>query len=76
MSAHSQPAPAVLAELDANLCAATCGVQGLLGLLGEEPGDRPVPADGLRQLLLPLADQLLQAVHAAGLLRRLPEQAA
>jgi len=62
------PADSTLAEVDAALHFCSDGLQGLLDLLGDSPVDRPIRSAGLRALLLPMADQLLQAQAAAELL--------
>lgn len=60
--------PDVPLHLDAHVAAVNRGLQAVLDLLGDDPGDRPVQAASVRALLLPLADEARQAEPLARML--------
>lgn len=65
LGAGAGDAPELLDETAACLMSASDGLQALLDLLGDRDPHRKVRAGALRTLLLPLADQMEQAVLAA-----------
>lgn len=58
----------LITDLDTHVGAVHRGLQAVLDLLGEEPGERTVRAASVRALLLPLADEASQAEPLARML--------
>ncbi len=63
--------PEVPLHLEAHVSAVHSGLQAVLDLLGDDPGDRAVKAASVRALLLPLADEARQAEPLARMLAQL-----